>query len=206
MSTIIIRFWKAFFFVIAAVFVALVALLVYHETRIPQNQGEVLNRMIELQKEGRYDKAAQVAQNWMNDRRRDISGDGFLYEQIAIVYTAKAYKKPGTRSESLHLAELNLKNALDLFEKEEHKDLNLDLFEIGGGYEILADISNKDKCRMYKNARELFVRQLPLVKGDSYTAYGHTTQLEPVRRDVRKHLDAVNEKIVKAGCQADSAK
>jgi hypothetical protein len=166
----------------------------------------VLNRMIELQKEGRYDKAAQVAQNWMNDRRRDISGDGFLYEQIAIVYTAKAYKKPGTRSESLHLAELNLKNALDLFEKEEHKDLNLDLFEIGGGYEILADISNKDKCRMYKNARELFVRQLPLVKGDSYTAYGHTTQLEPVRRDVRKHLDAVNEKIVKAGCQADSAK
>jgi tetratricopeptide (TPR) repeat protein len=201
MSTIIIRFWKAFVFVIIPVFVVLVAWLVYHETRIPQNQGEVLNRMIELQKEGRYDKAVQVVQNWMNDGRRDISHDGLMYGQIAFVYVMKAYKRPTARVESVRRAEENLQKALSFFDGQSQGDLSLDLFEIGGGYEILGDISDKDKCRLYEKARELFLRQLPLIKGDSFTAYGHTTQLEPVRGDVRKHLDAVIGKSSRAGCQ-----
>ncbi len=181
-------------------FVALAAWLAYHETRIPQNQGEVLNRMIELQREGRYDKAVQVVQNWMRDNRRDTSHDALLYQQIAIVYIAKAYKKSRSRDESMRRAEENLQRALSFFDEQSQGDLSLDLFEIGEGYEILADISNQDKCRLYEKARALFVQQLPLIKGDSYTAYGHTTPLEPVRNDVRKHLDAVKGKSLRAGC------
>jgi tetratricopeptide (TPR) repeat protein len=184
--------------------VAFVAWLIYHETRTPRNQGEVLNRMIELQEEGRYDKAVQVVQNWMKDARRNTSNDGFMYGQIAIVYIAKAYKKPATRDESIRRAEENLQKELTLFDRQSQTDLNLDRFEIGSGYEILGDFSDKDKCRLYERARELFERQLPLIKGDSYTAYGHTTPLEPVRNDVRKHLNAVNEKSTKTGCREHS--
>jgi tetratricopeptide (TPR) repeat protein len=185
-------------------FVALAAWLAYHEMRVPQNEKEALNRMIELQKQGRYEKAAKVMQTWMSDSRRDISHDGFMYEEIAIVYIARAYKKPRSKDESIRRAEENLQKALSFFDKQTQNDLSLDPFGIGEGYETLADISEQDKCRLYEKARALFVRQLPLIKGDSYTAYGHTTLLEPMRQDVRKHLVAVNEKSSKAGCQAHS--
>ena len=198
------RPWKVLLLTLLVPFVALAAWLAYHETRIPQNQGEVLNRMIELQREGRYDKAVQVVQKWMNDSRRNISLDGFMYDQIAFVYIAKAYKKPRSRDEAVRRAEENLQKALSFFDGQTQGDLSLEPFEIGGAYEILADISDEDKCRLYEKARALFVRQLPMIKGDSYTAYGHTTPLEPVRGDVRKHLNAVNEKSVKGGCQAHS--
>ena len=181
-------------------FVALAAWLAYHETRVPQNQGEVLNRLIELQREGRYDKAVQVVQNWMNDSRRETSNDGFMYEQIAIVYILKAYKRPRSREASARRAEENLQRALSFFDAQTQRDFNLDPFGIGEGYEALADINVQDRCRLYEKARDLFERQLPRIKGDSYTAYEHTTPLEPVRRDVREHLKAVTEKSSKAGC------
>jgi hypothetical protein len=195
---------KFLLLVVVAACLILAAWFFIREGRAPQNQQEVLNRMIELQKEGRFDKAVQVVQTWMNDSRRDISRDGVMYDQIAFVYIAKAYKKPATRDESVRRAEENLQKALSFFDGQNQSDLSLEPFEIGGGYEILADVSDKDKCRLYEKASTLFERQLPLIKGDSYTAYGHTTSLEPVRRDVKKHLDAVNGKSSRAGCQPHS--
>lgn len=193
-------------FAIFAVCLALAARLAYHETRTPQNQVEVLNRMIELQREGRYDKAVQIVQNWMKDNRRDVSHDEILCQQIAMVYIAKAYKKPASRSESVRQAELNLEKSRELFEKEESKDNDTWLFGIGGAYEILGDISEKEKCRFYEKAREALVRQLSLIKGDSYTAYGKTMQLEPLRAEINKHLESVNAKNSAGGCQAPSEK
>src|SRR5580704_1720510 len=116
MSTAMTRPSKILLLALLILFVAFAAWLVYHETRIPQNQGEVLNRMIELQKEGRYDKAVQVVQNWMNDGRRDISHDGFMYGQIAMVYIMKAYKRPTARDQSVRRAEENLQKALSFFD------------------------------------------------------------------------------------------
>jgi len=195
---------KVFLLALLLIFVGLAAWLVYHETRIPQNERQALNRMIELQEEGRYDRAAQTMRTWMQDRRRDSSRDGFLYGQIAFVYIAKAYKRPRTGGESVRRAEENLQKALTFYEEHPEDGLTLEPFEIGGSYEILGDLSEKDKCRLYEKAHRLLVQQLPLIKGDSYTAYGHTAPLDPVRGEVNKHLDAVNEKLSKAGCQAHS--
>ena len=158
--------------------------------------------MIELQKQGRYDKAVQVVQTWMNDSRRDISHDGLLYQQIAMVYIAKAYKKPKTKDESIRQSEFNLKEAQRLFEHQKTQDNDPSLFEIGGDYELLAGISDKDKCGLYEIARRTLEHQLPLIKGDSYTAYGTTIPLEPIRTEIRKHLDTVNKKSSSSGCQA----
>lgn len=170
--------------------------------RTPQNQQEVLTRMIELEGEGRYDRAVKVVEFWLRDSRRDISRDGLLYDQMAMVYIAKAYKRPSSREESIHQAELNLEQSLSLSDQQNQNDLRVDLFEIGGKYELLGDISRRDKCRLYEKAQGLLLRQLPLIRGDSYTAYGKTLRLEPFRAEVRKHLDAVNEKFSKAGCRA----
>jgi hypothetical protein len=121
-------------------------------------------------------------------------------------YIARAYKKPRSRDASVHEAELNLEKALDIINKNKSEDIDVMLFAIGGAYELLGDISDKDERRLYVKAHELFARQLPLIKGDSYTAYGHTTPLEPVRRDVIKHFRATTEKSSRAGCTIPSEK
>src|SRR5882724_8095748 len=190
---------KVFLAVLLLVCFGFAAWLIYHELRTPQNQGEVLNRMIELQRQHRYDKAVAVVQRWLTDPRRDVSHDGFMHGQIAFVYIAKAYKRPASRDESLHESERNLEMERELIAKAP-VDLQIDLFQIGGSYEILGDLSNKDKCRYYDAARKDLQRQLPLIQAESYTAYGKTILLEPLRQEVKKHLDAVNDKSSKAGC------
>jgi len=177
------------------------AWIVYHETRVPQNQTEVLNRMIELQKEGRYDKAAQVVQRWLTDGRRDSSKDDLLFQQIAIVYLIKAYKKPASREDSFREAERNLEKALETLDRQKPEDNDIGLFGVGGGYEQMGNLATKGKCHYYERAKQCYVRQLPIIKGESYTAYGSTIPLEPLRKEIRKHLDATEAELLQNGCQ-----
>ncbi len=178
------------------------AWFVFREGHPPKSGSEALTWAIELQEAGRYDKAVQVLQTWMKGANRNTSHDGFLYQQIAMIYIMKAYKKPKTRDDSIRQSELNLIEAQRLFDQQQARDDYTSLFGIGGAYEILGDISDKDKCRLYEIGRQALERQLPLIKGDSYTAYGKTVPLEPLRAEIRKHLDAVNKKSSTAGCQA----
>lgn len=156
--------------------------------------------MVQLQESGHYDDAVQVVQNWMSQNRKDVSYDDFLHLQMAMVYIDKAYHKQSTRDESLHNAASHLEQALTLYDSKQPDGIDDMLRGIGGGYEILGDLSRKDKCQFYRKARTAFERQLPLIKGDSVTAYGRTMPIEPLRADVRKHLTAVQEKATQAGC------
>jgi len=160
-----------------------------------------VTRMVQLQESGRYDDAVRVVQDWMSQHQNDTSQDDFLHLQIAMVYTIKAYHRQSTRDESLRNSASHLEQALNLYAAKKPEDVDDSmLFGIGGGYEIMGDISQKDKCQYFAKARKAFQDQLPLIKGDSYTADGHTTSREPLRADVRKHLASVEEKSAQAGC------
>jgi len=101
----------------------------------------------------------------MKGTSRNTSHDGFLYQQIAMIYIAKVYKKPATRDESIRQARLNLERSVDFVNKREPEDNSLYLDGIGGAYEILGDLSETNKCEFYEKAKDTFVRQLPLIKG-----------------------------------------
>ena len=159
-----------------------------------------MTRMVQLQESGRYDDAVGVVENWMSQHQKDASQNDFLHLQIAIVYTIKTYHRTSTRDESLHNAALHLEKALNLYDSKEPEAVDNMLSGIGGGYEILGDLSQKDKCQFYGKARTAYERQLPLIKGDSYTANGTTMPLESFRADVTKHLKSVEEKLTEAGC------
>ncbi len=45
-----------------------------------------------------------------------------------------------------------------------------------------------------------FEDESSFIQGDSYTAYGNTTPLAPVREDNEKALERVKEKLGKAAC------
>src|SRR6266436_5024566 len=195
------RAWKLFLSIALLACLIMAAWFAFRDGHAPKSGSEALTWAIELQKAGRYDKAVQVLQTWMKGPSRDSSRDGFLYQQIAMIYIVKAYKKPKTRDDSIHQSELNLKEAQRLFDQQQVLDDDASLFGIGGAYEILGDMSDTDKCRLYEIGRQAFERQLPLIKADTYTAYGKTVPLEPLRADIRKHLDGVNKKSSSAGCQ-----
>ncbi len=197
------RTWKITLVVLLIACLISAAWLAFYKKPNPQNQSEVSKRVFELQKAGRYDQAVMVLQTWMNDSRRDISKDDYLYQEIALTYIMKAYKKPATKDESVHQAELNLEKALVAYAEHEPKDIDIELFEIGGAYAVLGDLADNERCQFCDKAKESFARQLPLIQGDSYTAYGHTFNLERVRADIKRHLESVNEKYSKAGCQTE---
>jgi hypothetical protein len=166
----------------------------------PRDRGEAVGQMVRLQESGQYDDAVRVVEKWVDQHQDDTSQGDFLQQQIAMVYISKAYHKQSTRDESLNNAESHLEKALAIYAAKKPEAVDIILFEIGGAYEILGDLSTKDKCRFFERARALLTEQLPLIKGDSYTAYGSTMPLEPVRAEVRKHLAAVAQKSSRTGC------
>ena len=165
----------------------------------PRSRAEAVGQMVQLQESGHYDDGVRIVEKWMDQHQDDNSKDDFLHQQIAMVYISKAYHNESTRYESLDNAASHLEKALRIYAGKKPEEADIMLFNVGGAYEILGDLS-KDKCRFFAKARALFNEELPLIKGDSYTAYGHTTPLEPVRAEVRKHLAAVEQKYAQAGC------
>ena len=156
--------------------------------------------MVQLQESGHYDDAVRVVEDWMNRHQNDASQNDFLHLQIAMVYINKAYHKRSARDESLDDAASQLEQALNAYAAKRPEDVDTVLSGIGGAYEILGDLSQKDKCKFYGKARSAFDEQLPLIKGDSYTADGKTVALGPVRAEIRKHLISVKDKSAQAGC------
>ena len=135
---------------LAAVCLTLAGWFVVARRNVPKTGSEALNRAIELQQAGRYDKAVQVLQTWMTGASRNTSHDGFLYQQIAMICIAKAYKKPATRDESIRQAQLNLEKSLDFINKRHPEDNSVYLDGIGGAYEILGDLSETNKCEFLR--------------------------------------------------------
>jgi hypothetical protein len=89
---------------------------------------------------------------------------------------------------------------------EAHKmnTVDIELYEVGRGFESAGDLSKHDSCLYYGRAVEAFVKEFQFIQGDSYTAYAHTTSLAPVRQGNQKALDRVKSKIDRAGCKGAS--
>jgi hypothetical protein len=180
--------WKTFFFTLVSTSLLFLVWILFYPKPTPRTQEEALSRMIALEGDGRYDEAVKTVQVWSQDSGRDVSRDGLLYEQIAMVYINKAYKKRKSTEDSVHQADLNLEKALSLHEQEQFEGLGTDLFEIGRGYEALGNLTMAEKCEFYEKARQLFERQLPLIQSDTDTASGRTFSLKPLQVDVKSIL------------------
>jgi hypothetical protein len=187
-------------------FLGFAAWFIRYEMRTPQDEREVMDRQIELVRAGRYDKASQVIETWLTDPRRDASRDGLLYQQLAVAYFGKAWSKPSGKRDSSRQANLNLEKELNLYNRENAAGLRVDLVSIARGHEVLGDLSNEDNCLYYAKAIAELTRQMTLVKGDSYEADGKKFSLDPLRRDINKHLDGVRDKATKAGCPSVAGK
>jgi len=167
--------------------------------RVPTNEprgnpaaGKAATQMVEYTRQGNYDKAVRTGLAALKEGR-----DGFIQQQIAMVYLQRAEKEPGLRDrwarEAVFYAEKSLEDDV------QPKFLLLD--EAGGIFEMAGDLSTSQSCEYYARALKAFSVAAPLLEGDYIALYGYRRPLAPLRTQNEKLLTRVREKAMRAGCK-----
>jgi hypothetical protein len=159
----------------------------------PEKLHDAMTLIVNYSQRGRYDDAIKVAQDWMQKHPEDS-----LYDQVAICYLAKASNDSGDKEQWVQQAVTNLEKDLSAHKKSV---VDVELYEVGRGFEQAGDLSTHDSCLYFGRAVKAFEEEFQFIQGDSYTAYGHTTPLAPVRQENQKALERVKSKLDKAGCK-----
>jgi hypothetical protein len=161
----------------------------------PKNAGETITLMTKYSDAGRYDDAIKLAQNWLKGHPDD-NGATF-YEQIAITYLMKASKDPAHRDEWIQQSIVYYDRDLSVHQNQK---VDIELYTVGRGFEAAGDLSTANRCQFYARAVQLFEEEIPFVQGDSFTAYGTTIPLAPVRQENEKALQRVRAKVSGNSC------
>jgi hypothetical protein len=176
----------------------LASVLVSCHPSTPAKGSDAISLMTTLDQQGRYDEAIRVAQEWMKKHPEDSTHNWAFYDQIAITYLMKASKDPGRREDWV-------RQAVDYYDKgllaHQKTDVDITLYESGRGFETAGDLSTTNRCLYYGRASNAFEEEVPFIQGGTYTAYGKTVPLEPIRRQNEKALETVKAKFAKAGCK-----
>jgi hypothetical protein len=172
------------------------ALLFGCKAKTPEKLNDARILITTYVRRGRYDDAIKVAQDWMK-RHPDDS----LYDQVAIIYLTKASKDSSHKDEWVGQAVSNFQKDLEVHNMG---TVDLELYEVGKGFEVAGDLSTHDTCLYYGRAVKAFEDEVQFIQGDSYTAYGSTAPLAPLRQANQKALERVKSKFDKAGCKRGS--
>jgi hypothetical protein len=167
-------------------------------TTAPEKGSDAITLMAKYNQRGRHDDAIRVAQEWLKRHPDDPLHGATFYEQIGITYLMKASKDSRHKDEWIREAVIYYDKDLSVHQK---KDVDLELYSAGRGFEIAGDLSTSDGCLYYGRAVNAFEQEVPFIKGDSFTAYGKTIPLEPVRKENEQALERVKLKFGKANCK-----
>jgi hypothetical protein len=164
----------------------------------PEKGSDAITLMAKYNQRGRHDDAIRVAQDWLKKHPDDTLHGATFYEQLAITYLMKASKDSAHKEEWIQQAVAYYDKDLSVHEK---KDVDLELYNAGRGFEIAGDLSTKDGCSYYGRAVNAFEQEAPFIQAENFTAYGKTISLAPVRKENEQGLDRVKAKFAKANCK-----
>jgi len=155
--------------------------------------------MVKYTERGKYDDAIRVAQGWLNAHPEDSSwGGGMFYDQMGIIYLLRASKDLARKDKWVKQAITSYDKNLSLHQP---KDIGVELFSVGRGFEEAGDLSTTDSCLYYGRALKAFADLEPAIQGDTYNASGTAVPLAPFRRDTERVRERVQAKLAKAGCK-----
>lgn len=52
--------------------------------------------------------------------------------------------------------------------------MDVELYDLGRGFELAADLSSSDSCLYHDRALKAFEEEFPFIQGDSFAAFGKT--------------------------------
>jgi hypothetical protein len=165
----------------------------------PKGRSEMITLMTKYGKQGKWDDAIRVAEEWLKSHPEDDSGaNGIVYEQIAMVYLGKASRDATHKDEWI-------RQAVAYFDKDlsvpRQKPVDIEYYSAGRGFEVAGDLSTGDSCLYYGRALKAFADEVPFIQGETYTASGATVPLAPMRQENEKSRERVQAKFAKAGCK-----
>jgi len=175
-----------------------IALLGDCHSSAPEKGNEAITLMAKYNQQGRHDDAIRVAQDWLKKHPEDPLHGATFYEQIAITYLMKASKDSARKDEWIQQAVTYYDKDLSVHQK---KDVDIELYSVGRGFEAAGDLSTRDSCLYYRRAVTAFEQEAPFIQGDTFTAYGKTIPLAPVRKENEQALERVKVKFTKANCK-----
>lgn len=165
----------------------------------PKTRGEMITLMTKYGKQGEWDDAIRVAQEWLKLHPEDASGaNGIVYEQIGMVYLAKASRDAPHKDEWIRQAVAYFDKSLS---EHEPKDVIIKFYSAGRGFEEAGDLSTTDSCLYYGRALKAFADQQPFLQNDTFTDSGGSIPLAPLRQENEKSRERVQAKFAKAGCR-----
>ena len=146
----------------------------------------------------RYDAAISLAQEWLKVHPEDVSHAPLMYGQIAFIYLSKAIKDRAHEDKWVQLAVAYFDRELSAFHPTPP---DVELYEAGRGLEAAGRLSPGNSCEYFGRAVKAFEDEAPFVQGDTFTAYGKTIELAPIRQDIEKSLKRTKAEFAKAGCK-----
>jgi hypothetical protein len=165
----------------------------------PKTRSEMITLMTRYGKKGKWDDAIGVAQEWLKSHPEDGSGSsGLVYEQMAMVYLAKASRDATHKDEWIRQAVIYFDKDLSLHQQ---KPIDIEFYSAGRGFEEAGDLSTADSCLYYRRALKAFADEQPFLQGDTYTDSGESIPLAPMRQENEKSRERVEAKFAKAGCK-----
>jgi len=165
---------------------------------VPKTGSEAISLMSRYNQQGRHDDAIRLAQQWLKTHPEDPLHGATFYGQIALTYLMKASEDSAHKDEWIEQAVANFDKDISVHQKT---DIDIELYGVGRGFELAGDLSTSNGCLYYRRAIKDFEDEVHFIQGDSFTAYGKTTPLAPVRQENEKALERVKAKLTKAGCQ-----
>ena len=165
----------------------------------PKGKSEMITLMTNYGKRGKWDDAIRVSQEWLKSHPDDGSGDNaIVYEQIGMTYMVRASQDAKHKDEWIRQAVAYFDKDLSL---PRQKPFDIEFYSAGRGFEMAGDLSSADNCLYYGRALKAFADEMPYIQGESFTSYGHTFQLAPIRQDIEKSRKRVQAKFANAGCK-----
>jgi hypothetical protein len=175
-----------------------VLVLVGCRSSVPKGASEAITLMTKYNEQGRHDDAIRLAQEWLKEHSDDASHAGLFYEQIALTYLTKASKETAHKDEWIQQAVAYYDKDLSVHQMT---DVDIEHNIVGRGFEVAGDLSTTNGCVYYGRAVMELEEESSFIQGDSYTAYGKTIALAPIRQENEKALERVRMKVAKGGCK-----
>jgi hypothetical protein len=164
----------------------------------PEDWSDASALMVRYNKQGRHDHAIRIAQEWIKKHPDDHTHESLFYEQIALTYLEKASKDRSDSDKWIHQAVTYYDSDLAVYQKQ---PVDVELYEVGRGFEMAGDLSTNEKCLYYRRAVDAFVEEFQFIQGDSDTTYGKTIPLAPVRQENQRALERTKVKFKRADCK-----
>lgn len=138
-----------------------------------------------LLSKGRYDEAAKAVLDSIKDEKKD----SWRYQSVAAIYYARAQNEPASREKWLAEANSYIEKSIDL-SPDDFVNLMLGAF----GIERIGDSSSRS-CPYYEKATEHARGALAQLKGDSVRVGDEKIPSQPIRAEIEKHINGLNDKI-----------